>query len=386
MITATCVTRAYMIGVCRHFCCSPCCFVQESTKPSDVCNSNLPHDVVSCSEPFLNACEFPLILGSSASSFYSSFPSPLAISPNSPCAAHASSHDSPFATHVSRPCPPYTRDTGSTDLYSLPHMVSLDPFLGLHSPTPPLDPQPASLRPLNPIDNLDQPFLLQRQSQTESLGQTGSSSFCTQAAATAYQTGFAHDCGDHSLAAQQGWFSLPDTAADMYTLQMTPKLVDGSEELLHRPESSSSPALKYTDWHKQAAPGLSASAVRDDGWRRRLHDMDAAASPALGASASRPGALLPTSLFNMLGGGDRERSTFSAHTPKSDDLRRRSLCNNTSGKYFEADKQAGVGIQQLEKAGRQSSLLFQAGQPMPGGLFHVKCLLHLSSNRPDVIQ
>ncbi|KAL0029642.1 hypothetical protein WJX79_010174 [Trebouxia sp. C0005] len=45
--------------------------------------------------------------------------------------------------------------------------------------------------------------------------------------------------GDHSFAAQQGPYSLPDAAADMYNLQMTHNLVNGSEELLHRPESSS---------------------------------------------------------------------------------------------------------------------------------------------------
>ncbi len=78
----------------------------------------------------------------------------------------------------------------------------------------------------------------------------------------------------------------------------------------------------------------------------------------------------------MLGGNDLERearafSTFSAHTPKSDDLLGTSLSNSTGRGYFEVDKQAGVGIQALEEAGRQSPLLFQAGQPMPGGLIDV---------------
>ncbi len=246
---------------------------------------------------------------------------------------------------------------------------------------------------MTPNDNLDQPFLLQHHSQTESLGQTDSSSFCTQAAATAYQPGFAHNNGDHSVVAQQGHYSLPDAAADLYTLQMTPKLGNGPEEqqLLHRPDSSSSPMLKYTDWHKQAAPGLLASAVRDDSWRRRLHDMDTSASPALGASASRPGALLPKSLFNMLGSNNLEHdarafSTFSADTSKSGDLLGRSLSNSMGGGYYEADEQAGVGIQGLEEADRQCSLLFRAGQPMPGGLVDVKGLHHLLCNRPDTIQ
>ncbi len=404
MLTATCVTRAYIIEVCCHFCCLPRCFVQESTVPGDICNSNFPHDVVSYSEPLSNACDFPLTLGSSPNSFYSSFPSPLAISPNSPFATHVgshdspfathvSSHDSPFATHMSRPCRPYTRDTGSSALYSSPHLGSPDPFLGLHSPTPPLGPQSTSLRPMTPNDNLDQPFLLQRQSQTESLGQTDSSSFCTQAAATAYQPGFARNYGDHSFAAQQGPYSLPDAASDMYTFQMNPKLGNGSEELLHRPETSNSPMLKYTDWHKQAAPGLSASAVRDDSWRRRLHNMDTSASPALAAPASRPGALLPKALFNMSGpgGNDCEQearafSTFLAHMPKNDDLLGRSLSSSMGGGYYEADKQAGMGIKGLEEADRRSSLLIQAGQPMPGGLIDVKCLHHLFCNRPDTIQ
>ena len=370
--------------------------------PSDVCNSNLPRDVVSYSEPLPNACDFPLTLGSSPSSFYSSFPSPLAISPNSPFATHVgrydspfathvSSHDVPFATHMSRPCHPYTRDTGSTALYPSPHMGSPDPFLGLHSPTPPLGPQSTSPRPMIPHDNLDQPFLLQRQSQTESLGQTDSSSFRTPAAATAYQPGFAHKYGDHSFAAQQGRYSLPDSTADMYTLQMSPRLGNGSEELLHRPGSSSSPMLRYTDWHKQAAPGLSASAVRDDSWRRRLHHTHTSASPELSASASRSGALLPKALFNMSGGNNLEQearvfATFSAHTPKGDDLLGRSLSNSRGGGYCDADKQAGMSIQGLENAGRQSALLFRAGQPMPGGLMHVTCLHRLSCNSPDTIQ
>ncbi len=277
---------------------------------------------------------------------------------------------------MSKLCPSYTRDTARTDLYSSPHMGSPDSFLGLHSPTPPLGPQPTSLRPLTPNDNLDQSFLLQHHSQTDS------SSFCTQAAATAYQPGLAHNYGDHSFAAQQERYSLPDTTADMYTLQMSPKLGNGSEELLHRPESGSSPTLKYTDWHKQAAPVLSPSAVRDDSWRRRLLDMDASASPALAATASRPRALLPKALFNMSGANDVEQearafSTFSAHTPKKGDLLGRSLSNSMGGGYFEVDKQAGVGIQGLEEAGRQSALLFQAGQPMPGGLSDVECLHHV---------
>jgi len=358
--------------------------------------------MVSYSDPLPNACEFPLTLGSSPCSFYSSFPSPLAISPNSPFATHVSSHDSPFATHVSshdppfathmsRPCHSYTRDTARTDLYSSPNMGSPDPFLGLHSPTPPLGPQPTSLRPITPNDNLDQPFLLQRQSQTESLGQTDSSSFCTQAAATAYQPGFAHNYGEHSVAPQQGRYSLPEAAADMYTLQMSPKLANGSEELLHRPESGRSPMLKYTDWHKQAAPGLSASAVRDDSWRRRLHHTHTSASPELSAPASRPRALLPKSLFNMLGSNDLEQearafSTFSEHTPKRDDLLGRSLSNSMGGGCYEVDKQEGVGIQGLGEAGRQSSLLFQAGQPMPGGPIDVNCLHHMLCNRPASMQ
>jgi hypothetical protein len=360
------------------------CFAQESPVPSKVCDSNLPPDLATYSAPLPNACDFPLTLGSSPSSFYSSFPAPLAISPSSPFATHVSTPDSPFATHMSNPCPPYTPDTGSTDLYSSPHMGSPDPFLGLHSPTPPLGPQPISLRPMTPNDNLDQPFLLQRQSQTESFGQTGSASIYTKAAATAYQPVFANHYGDHSVAAQQGPYSLPDAAADMYTLQMTPKLVNGSEELLHRPESSSSPVLKYTDWHKQATPGLSPSALQDDCWSSGLHHTDTSASPALSASASRPGVLLPKVLFDMLGGNNLERDareffTYSAHTPKSDDLLGTSLSNSTGGGYFGVDNQTDVGIQGLQEADRQSSLLFQAGQLMPGGLIDVKCLHHILS-------
>ncbi|DBA91594.1 TPA: AP-2 complex subunit beta [Trebouxia sp. C0004] len=344
---------------------------QESTVPSNVCNSKLPHEVVSNSVPLPIACDFPLTLGSSSSSFYSSFPSPPAVIPNSPFATHVSSPDSPLATHMNSPLPVYTPATGRSDLYSSPRMGSPDPFMGLHSPTPPLGPHPISLRPMTPNDNLDQQFLLQPHSQTEFLGQTGSSSFCTQAAATAYQPVFANDYGDHSFAAHKGRYSLPD--ADMYTLHMTPKLANGPEELLHQPESSSSPVLKYTDWHKQAAPpGSSASAVQDDSWRSRLHNMDTSASPALSASASRPGVMLPKSLFNMLGGNDLEHDvraffTFSADTPKSDDLLGTSLSDSTGGGYFEVDKQTGVGIQGLEEADRQSTLLlFQAGQHMPG--------------------
>lgn len=237
---------------------------------------------------------------------------------------------------------------------------------------------------MTPSDNLDQPFFLQRQSQTESLGQTDKSSLGTQAAATAYQPVFASNYGDHSFAAQQGPYSLPDAAADMYNLQMTHNLVNGSEELLHRPESSS-PVLRYTDWHKQAAPGLSTSAVKDDGWHSRLHNMDAS------VSASRPAVLLPKSLFDVLDGNDLKQNaraipTFSAQSPKSDDLLGRSLCNSTNARFFEADKQAGVGSQGLGEAGRQSPLLFQAGQPMPGELIDMTRLRHLSSNRPASIQ
>ncbi|KAL0053246.1 hypothetical protein WJX82_003131 [Trebouxia sp. C0006] len=104
------------------------------------------------------------------------------------------------------------------------------------------------------------------------------------------------------------------------------------------------------------------------------HDVVSYSKPLSNASpASRPGALLPKALFNMSGpgGNDCEQearafSTFLAHMPMNDDLLGRSLSSSMGGGYYEADKQAGMGIQGLEEADRRSSLLIQAELPQWG--------------------
>ena len=344
------------------------CLVQESTVLNKACDSLLD---VQATDPviFPKTCAFPLPLDSLPCGFYSSFPSPLAISPTHP-----------FATPVSSPAPAYNPAIHS--LYMDYNLHVNGP--SLHCPTPPLGPQLGSLRPVNPNNSSDRPPFLLHQLQMQSFTQTGpqghggSSMYTMEHAMDPHHTHLGNPSliSDHTYSSLQGSAEL---SADMHTLGANANPIHGPEELLHRLESYGCSEMKYTDWHRYTSAAVPSSPPQE-GCISRLgtasNGMDLPASPVWSACSPRAGTLLPKSLFNNLDGADfgldtRESSTYPACAPKAGGGHNVGVLNKAA---FSTDtgmnRQAGrsmEGFKPPDRADEHPLLLSQASQPMPGG-------------------